>query len=87
MNQLKLREYYEDLFAQYPDVVDLPTFRKMMGGMSESFARKILRNKTVKSFKIPAMRHDAYRIPKDYVLDYVTSDEYQGYKHNLKHSV
>jgi len=84
MNNNDLRAYYENLFAPYPDVVDLPSFRKMMGGISEKFSRKLLISKEVRSFKVPARKHEAYYIPKDCVLDYVASDAYQNRKHRLK---
>ena len=84
MNSNDLKAYYAKLFAPYPDVVDLPSFREMMGGISEKFSRKLLQSKEVRSFKVPARKHEAYFIPKKCVLDYVASDAYQNYKHRLK---
>ena len=37
-----IRKYYENKFREYPDVVDLLTFRQMMGGISDSFARLLI---------------------------------------------
>lgn len=37
------RVYYEKLFLHYPDVVSLPEFRKMLGGIADSTARKLMR--------------------------------------------
>jgi len=81
MENTDLRTYYEALFTPYPDVVDLPTFRKMMGGIGESFARRLLISGKVKSFKSYAKKHDAYYIPKDCVLDYAVSDAFQNHIH------
>lgn len=43
----KLRTYYEQLFASYPDVVTLPEFCKMLGGIGDSTARKLMRENRV----------------------------------------
>jgi len=32
----KNRAFYEELFADYPDVVILPEFRQMLGGIGDS---------------------------------------------------
>jgi len=45
----ELRAYYERLFTSYPDVVTLPVFIEMMGGISESFARRLLQRNIVRS--------------------------------------
>lgn len=79
--EIKDRKYYERLFAQYSDVVDLPTLRKMLGGISESFVRDKLQKGVIKSFKIDGK---VFMTPKVYVIDYVLSDAYQDYKHMLK---
>ena len=54
------RGYYEKLFANYPDVVTLPEFCKMLGGIGDSAARKLMRGNHVHHFYI---RH-TYLIPK-----------------------
>jgi len=84
MSKNELRAYYEELFAPYPDVVTLSVFREMLGGISETFACKLLRTKVVRSFQIPVHRNKPYQIPKVYIMDYVVSDAYQNYKHRLK---
>jgi len=84
MNSNDLRAYYKKLFAPYPDVVALPSFREMMVGISGKFSGKLLQRKEVRSFKVPARKHEAYFIPKECVLDYVTSDAYQNRKRRLK---
>lgn len=44
---MKNQEYYEQLFAPYPDVVTLDEFRAMLGGIGETTARKILHGKHI----------------------------------------
>lgn len=49
---MKSRAHYERLFQQYPDVVTLPEFQTMLGGIGDSTARKIMRANKVKHFYI-----------------------------------
>ena len=37
------KHYYEKLFKDYPDVVDLTTFRKMLGGIWDCAARRLMK--------------------------------------------
>lgn len=53
------RKYYEAYWSQYNDLVTLNEFRKMLGGLGEVQARRLLQNKTVKSFKIRGEYSDA----------------------------
>ena len=76
----KNREYYNQLFSSYPDVVTLPDFQKMLGGIAEGTARKLLRGHYVRHFYI----HDTYFIPKICVIDYVLSEDYAEYRLKLK---
>ena len=77
---MKKREYYENLFASYPDVVTLQEFREMLGGIGDGTARKLMSGNNVKHYYI---RH-TYLIPKPYVIDYVLSAHYAEYKNELK---
>lgn len=76
----KSRKHYEQLFASYPDVVTLPGFRRMLGGIGDGTARKLLRENQVQHFYI----RDTYLIPKVWVIEYVLSDHYNEYKERLK---
>lgn len=49
---MRTRAHYEKLFAVYPDVVTLPEFQAMLGGIGDSTARKIMRANKVKHFYI-----------------------------------
>lgn len=52
----------------------------MLGGIGDSTARKLMREKKVKHFCI---RH-TYMIPKAHVIEYVLSEHYAEYKYSLK---
>ncbi|QII81235.1 DNA-binding protein [Jeotgalibaca arthritidis] len=77
---MRNEQYYREKFKDYPDVVTLEQFREMLGGIGHSTARKLMRAKKVKHFYI----RDAYMIPKEYVIDYVTGEHYAEYKYGLK---
>lgn len=79
----KNREYYRKLFQSYPDLVGVEQLRKMLGGIGALQARHLLQQKRIKSFQI----RGEYRIPKEYVIDYVLSDDYQAYSRILLHTV
>ena len=49
---MRTRAYYEKLFAAYPDVVTLPEFQTMPGGIGDGTAKKIMRANKVKHFYI-----------------------------------
>ena len=67
-----MRRYYEKKFGDYPDLVDLLTFRKMMGGIGDSFARRLIRENRVKYTFIKPH----YWISKKSNIDYILSDDY-----------
>ncbi len=79
---MRTREHYEKLFEAYPDVVTLPEFAKMLGGIGDSTARKLMRGNHVQHFCI---RH-TYLIPKTSVIEYVLSEHYAKYKSALESS-
>lgn len=67
-----IRKYYENKFREYPDVVDLLTFRQMMGGISDSFARLLIHEDKVQHTFIKPH----YWIFKKSIIDYVLSEDY-----------
>lgn len=77
------REHYEQLYQAYPDVVRIPEFREMLGGIGDSTARKLLREKRVHHFYI----RNTYLIPKTCVIDYVMSKHYAQYKDKLRNQI
>lgn len=66
------RKYYERKFIKYPDVVDLLTFREMLGGIGDSFARRLVRENKVKHTFIKPN----YWIFKSSIIDYLLSEDY-----------
>lgn len=78
--QIKNRKYYEGLFHSYPDLVTLDQFIKMLGGIGDGTARKLLRANYVKHFMI----NHTYLIPKVCVINYVLSTHYSEFKNTLK---
>lgn len=77
---MRSRMHYEKLFASYPDVVTVPEFCNMLGGIGDSTARRIIRANQVKHFYIRC----TYFIPKESVIDYVMSGDYMEYSKKLK---
>lgn len=67
-----IRKYYENKFRKYPDVVDLLTFRQMMGGISDSFARLLIHEDRVQHIFIKPH----YWIFKRSIIDYLLSEDY-----------
>lgn len=77
---MKTRKFYETLWSEYQDLVCLAEFRKMLGGLGEVQARRLLQKKIVKSFFIGG----EYKIPKQCVIDYVLGPHYAEYRKILK---
>lgn len=77
---MKKREYYEKLVAPYPDVVTLPQFCRMLGGIGDTTVRKLMRGNHVHHFYI----RNTYLIPKESVIDYVLGSHYARYRKMLK---
>jgi len=59
--------YYHRRFADYDDVVGVEEMCAMLGGISRKSCYKLLRCKTVGSFKLGK----DYKIPKLNVIDYL----------------
>ena len=64
---LRIRNYYENKFREYPDMVDLLTFRQMLGGISDSFARLLIHENRVQHIFVK---------PHYWIIDYLLSDDY-----------
>jgi excisionase family DNA binding protein len=63
------RIFYESIFKEYPDVVNVPQLCEMMGGISAKTAYRLLKSGAIKSLNIGK----GYKIPKIFVLEYLTS--------------
>lgn len=80
---MKNRKYYLDRFANYPEVVTLPQFCEMLGGIGDSTARKLMRENRVRHYYI----RTTYLIPKKWVIDYILGTHYAKYRLKLKAQV
>lgn len=66
-----MKESYTLMFTDYPDIVNLTQMRKMLGGISNSLAYRMLREKKIKSKKVGG----EYKIPKVNVIKYVMTEQ------------
>ena len=66
-----MKESYTLMFTDYPDIVNLTQMRKMLGGISNSLAYRMLREKKIKSKKVGR----EYKIPTDNVIKYVMTEQ------------
>ena len=66
-----MRETYTLMFTDYPDIVNLYQMRKMLGGISNTLAYRMLREKKIKSKKVGR----EYKIPKVNVIKYMMTEQ------------
>lgn len=59
-----------EMFANFPDVVDVSGLRTMLGGIGEQKAYELVRKGTIKAVKIGKL----YRIPKINVIAFLTQN-------------
>ena len=59
-----------EIFAEYPDVVDVEQLREMLGGISRKLAYRLLTSGELRSVRIGR----SYRIPKLCVIEYLTGE-------------
>lgn len=72
-NTVSLQQGYALMFRDYPDVVDVPAIRKMLGGIGRRSAYALLRSGEIESVKIGRV----YRIPKIGVIAYLCRLPYE----------
>ena len=65
-----IKETYSLMFTDYPDIVNLVQMKQMLGGISDTLAYRMLREKKIKSKKVGRK----YKIPKVNVINYITTD-------------
>ena len=66
-----MKETYTLMFTDYPDIVNLVQMRKILGGISNNLAYRMLREKKIKSKKVGR----EYKIPKVNVIKYVMTEQ------------
>lgn len=60
--------YTQEMFANYPDVVDVSRLRSMLGNIGKQTAYELVRKGTIKAIKVGKL----YRIPKINVIAFLT---------------
>ncbi len=58
-----------EMFSNYPDVIDVSGLQIMLGGISKQKAYELVRKGTIKAIKIGKL----YRIPKINVIAFLTN--------------
>ena len=66
-----MKETYTLMFTDYPDIVNLDQMRKMLSGISNTLAYRMLREKKIKSKKVGR----EYKIPKVNVIKYIMTEQ------------
>ena len=66
-----MKETYTLMFTDYPDIVNLVQMRKMLGGISNTLAYRILKENIIKSRKVGR----EYKIPKVNVIKYMMAEQ------------
>jgi excisionase family DNA binding protein len=74
MGKEKINELYKVMFTDYPDVVNVEQLSEMLGGVSIKTVYRLLKEGTIKSLYVGKR----YRIPKLYVMEYLTDLEKSG---------
>lgn len=64
------KENTQDIFVNYPDVVDVNTLALMLGNIGIQSAYKLLHKGLIKAFKIGKL----YRIPKTSVISFISQN-------------
>ena len=72
----KTKEYYAKRFKDYPDVVTLQQFCKMLGGISTRHAKALITQGEIAHFFIKPR----YYIPKCSVISFMSESDYIGAK-------
>lgn len=60
--------YTQEMFADYPDVVDVFGLQSMLGNIGRQTAYELVRKGTIKAIKVGKL----YRIPKINVIAFLT---------------
>ena len=59
-----------EMFSNYPDVVDVSGLQSMLGGIGKQTAYELVRKGTIKAIKIGKL----YRLPKINVIAFLTKN-------------
>ena len=70
MKKSELKELYQMMFPDYPDIVTVKQLREMLGG-SRALAYKLISDGEIQAVKIGT----SLKIPKVSVINYVTEEK------------
>ena len=62
--------YTQEMFVDYPDVVDVSELQSMLGNIGKQTAYELVRKGTIKAIKVGKL----YRIPKINVIAFLTKN-------------
>lgn len=68
--EVKDNNYTQEMFANYPDVVDVSGLQSMLGNIGRQTAYELVRKGTIKAIKVGKL----YRIPKINVIAFLTKN-------------
>ena len=71
--------YYEKCFSIYPDLVDLLTFRKMLGGIGDTFARRLIRENRVKYISKEIFCENRQNLVKQRITPHFLTTDHPNY--------
>lgn len=66
--EVKNNNHTQEMFADYPDVVDVSGLQSMFGNIGRQTAYELVRKGTIKAIKVGKL----YRIPKINVIAFLT---------------
>ena len=69
MKKAELKELYQMMFPNYPDIVTVKQLREMLG-ISRALAYKMIKDGNIQAVKIGT----SLKIPKGSVINFVTDD-------------
>ena len=61
----------QQMFENYPDVVEVDDLRVMLGGISKKLAYRLLADREIRSVRVGR----TYKIPKICVIEYLIGEE------------
>lgn len=70
MKKSELKELYQMMFPEYPDIVNIRQLREMLG-ISRQLAYNLINNGELQAIKIG----NSFKIPKVSVINYVTEEQ------------
>ena len=73
MKKSELKELYQMMFPDYPDIVTVKQLREMLG-VSRALAYKLISDGEIQAVKIGT----SLKIPKVSVINYVTEEKKEG---------